>query len=424
MYFGNFISKKNFQQGSTVVLDQGFYSITNFLTGILLARSISKEAYGIYVLALSLLLSLLGVQRAMITVPYTVYFKKHEQVQQQEYTGSVFVHQIVLLAFTLFISLGFSRYFFSSSRPFPEIFFSLASFSIVVVGFLWRDFVRFYCLATLKIWQSILLGFLTNSFQLTLLWILFITKNLTIYNAFFATGSSIIIITLVFFLANVRIKICVSRIISDFLANFKLSKWIFGSNIMYILSSQIYPWLLGFFSGKASVAVFGVVISLASLPNPLAQGINAFIFPKMVHSKTHNPPFGIIKIIRKTIIVLSLFSALWLMCGVFFGNRLLVFLYSSKYAGYGVILVMLIINNFISIITGPVNAALDTLERSDVSFASLIVAFFVTIIAGTLFINFYGIIGAALGMILANLTTSLLRWKGLYKIIGPLKVMR
>lgn len=410
MNLSSFISKKSLQQGAGVVFDQGLYSLTNFLTGVLLARSLAKEEYGIYVLALSLIISIMGVQRAVITVPYTVYRQKHKQEDLNSYTGSVFVHQIILLIVAIVFSMLFSQYFFLKEGLPNNTLLILVAFALAATGVLLRDFVRSYLLAQLSVRQSVIMGVSVNIIQLLILATLYIKDLLTVHNAFLIIGGCSILPSLYFFLNNSQIRIKATQILNDFSNNLKLGKWILGSTIISTLSSQSYPWLLAFFADKSSVAVLGVTLSLANIFGPLLQGINSYVFPKMTHARSEGTPYGVIRIMKKAVILLSLIFGFWIICGALFGNHLLTLIYSSKYAGYGSVLIIVIFNSYISGVTGPLGYATASLERADINFKSLIGGFIVTIIVGVFLIYKFGLYGAVIGMILSNLTNCILQW--------------
>lgn len=421
MNFPKFISKQSLQQSTGVIFDQGLYSLTNFLTAVLLARSLSKEEYGIYVLALSLIISIMGIQRAIITVPYTVYSQKHRGGEFNTYTGSIFIHQIFLLIMFIACSLLFSKYFFLREGSTDNPAFILITFALAATGVLFRDFVRSYLLAQLSVRQSVIMGVSINIIQLLILAIFYLKDGLTIHKAFLIIGGCSVPPSLYFFFRHSQIIVKSAGVLNDFSNNLKLGKWILGSSVISTLSSQAYPWLLAFFADKGSVAILGVTLSLANIFGPLLQGINSYVFPKMAFSRREGTLLSVISIMKKAVIVLSIIFAFWIICGALFGNYLLALIYSSKYAGYGSVLIIVILSSFISAVTGPLNSALDALERADISFKSLIAGLIVTVSIGVILVYQWGLYGAVVGMLLSNLANCLLRWRGLFILMNDFK---
>ena len=67
--------KKSFLSGSLLsMIEQGFSSVTSFLTTIIIAHSCSMQTAGQYALILSLSLIVLGLQRVIIAVPFSVHY--------------------------------------------------------------------------------------------------------------------------------------------------------------------------------------------------------------------------------------------------------------------------------------------------------------------------------------------------------------
>lgn len=417
-----FISKQSLQQGAGVIFDQGFYSLTNFITGVLLARMLAKEAYGIYVLAMSLIVLFMGVQRAVISSPYTIHSPKYSGMDFRQYTGSVFLHQLVLLSAAIITGTLLSVVYFPDTDIFSERKYIFLTFGIAVAGVLLRDYVRSYLLARIEIWKSISMGVLINIAQLIILWIVFLREKLTINNAFLIVGICSFVPAVLYFLKNSSVALYHKRILEDFLVNIKVGRWMLGNTVVYVLISQSYYWLVAFFSNKSDVAVLGVTFSLANLLGPFLQGMNAFILPKMAHEKSSGNPMGIVRIMKKSIFILSPIYCLWLIAGIVFGKFLLHYIYSAKYSEYHLVLAILIVSSFISGITSPLNTALDAFERPDITFRSLVVGLLVTLIVGAMLVYQWGIYGAVVGVLLSNMTNSLLRYRGIIIIINSYRI--
>lgn len=424
MSIRTYINKSSAYQGATVIFDQGLYSLTNFITGVLLARVLTKEDFGIYVLALSLILTIMGIQRAIISVPYTVYSQRIDSKELEQYTSSIFVHHLSLLIITFFICVVFARIFFLNRSESINNIFIYTAFFIAAKGFLIRDFVRSYLLSSIKIWESVILGTFTNIIQLIILFMFFFTEKLTVSNSFLIIGCCSILPAIFIFLKNTKIYICKKKVISDLMRNIKFGRWIFGSNVISSLSSQSYPWLLAFFADNQSVAVLGVTMALANFLGPIIQGFYAFILPKMSKARKTNYINGVIEIMKKAVIILLIFFSLWLICGIIFGGYLLEVIYTSKYSGYTLILSVLIANSLFAGISIPVTAALESLERSDISFKCLFSGFIVTVILGPFLVYKYQLNGAVVAILLSTMTSFLLRVRGVLSFVNQLKVKR
>ena len=102
--FGLVLSpERALHQGIISLADQAVASATNFLTGVIIARTCSKEQLGLYMLGFSLILLMTDFQTSLITTPYMVYSPRLKGRAHALYTGSTLIHQ---LAFCLITMLG------------------------------------------------------------------------------------------------------------------------------------------------------------------------------------------------------------------------------------------------------------------------------------------------------------------------------
>lgn len=95
----------------------------------------------------------------------------------------------------------------------------------------------------------------------------------------------------------------------------------------------------------------------------------------------------------------------------------MIILYSDKYSGLKIELVLAAIASIISGSTTCINAALDSLKRTDVAFGGLVISFVVTITLGVSLAYFYGIKGALFAMICSNIVNLMYRYRGLSKVL-------
>jgi O-antigen/teichoic acid export membrane protein len=91
-------------KGSLAVLDQCLFAGTNFLVNILLARWLSPEHYGAFVLAFSIFLFLSGFHNALILDPMSVLGPVHYKDRSREYLSSLlWIHAGLTLGLAIFL---------------------------------------------------------------------------------------------------------------------------------------------------------------------------------------------------------------------------------------------------------------------------------------------------------------------------------
>ena len=62
-----------------------------------------------------------------------------------------------------------------------------------------------------------------------------------------------------------------------------LGQWACVSGLIFILSSQIFPWALAMFNGPAAVAGFQACLNIANVINPIVFGLCNIILPAVAH---------------------------------------------------------------------------------------------------------------------------------------------
>jgi O-antigen/teichoic acid export membrane protein len=100
-----------------------------------------------------------------------------------------------------------------------------------------------------------------------------------------------------------------------------------------------------------------------------------------------------------------------LLCLVMFiwGDRLLTLLYGRQYAGNGSIVEILALNVLVTAVAFSFSRALFAIDRAHVDFLVNFMALFIMIILGFWLVRAFGPLGAALGMLGANIVTSAIR---------------
>ena len=69
--FRKLFGKSTVRESSVVLLDQGALSLAAFFTGVLVARAVPKEDYGLYVLDWSAFMIVQGLHRGITSLPFT-----------------------------------------------------------------------------------------------------------------------------------------------------------------------------------------------------------------------------------------------------------------------------------------------------------------------------------------------------------------
>jgi len=391
-------------KGVVALADQGVVSAANFLTGLIISRSCSKEQFGLYMLGLTVIMSIMHVQNSLISTPYIIYSPHLQGVELNRYTGSTLLHHlalslliIIILAITgTVLSLGFGP---SGLAPVFKTLMFVTSFIL-----LW-DYARRISLATLKMKNALLLDSCVSVLQVGVLLILAELGYLSAVRAYWVVGTVCGVVTLSWLLLNRKIfKLSLKQAINDLLQNLSTGLWIFGSGLLWIANNYLYPWLLAAFHGAASTAVWAVCQGVVGLCNPLFLGLQNYFAPQMAHVYAKGKIDDLRRFALHTAITVGLTILPFCLFLLVFGGPLVSGLYGNKYAGNGLIMSILAVNLLISSLALAPSRALFTIERADLDVRIGIVSLVLLFFCGIWLVKRFGPAGAAVGLLLSNST--------------------
>jgi O-antigen/teichoic acid export membrane protein len=189
---------------------------------------------------------------------------------------------------------------------------------------------------------------------------------------------------------------------NDFFKNYVSGKWIFFSSIVWLLSTEIYPWLISIFHGLSEAAVFGVCMRTIALSRPLIFGMNNIIEPLLSHSYSDGGLKGLKKSAFKNFkFIFIVFFPIVILVSLF-GNKLIIFLFGYKYAGYNFIIAILALNSLITALVFPFSRSLFVMERANIDFMINILSSVFTLTCGLILVNRLGLLGAAMALVASN----------------------
>lgn len=395
-------------QAGAVITDQGFCSIANFLTGVLVARACSKSEYGIFILGLTILRFLTGLQNSLVSVPYTIQYPRCEVDKRAAYLGSTLIHQIIICVLA---AIGFfaASFICSFSNADPVLVSTMFMLSVASFAFMLREFIRLVMLAEFKVWLNLGMSLFANIATISAMFIAYRTKNLDSPKAYliiaFCSGIPAVFITCIYWKKMLLIK---SRIWQDFKSNFQLGKWLVARSFANMGAVSIYPIALASFHGTAEVGIYGACFQLASLLNPIFMGLNAFLRPKFSHLVV-NSPNKVNKVVFRISGLLAVLLGFVFVVMFFVGDWTMIRLYGQDYEGYQTILLVCILAVGASVLSSPVSVAIDARKQTHITFKGRMLGAISSLTVGMICVWQFGVLGAVIGLFLSH-TLSFVYW--------------
>ena len=255
------------EKGIVASIDQGIYSLANFIVNILLARTLSQDDYGIYAIAFAIYLIVYRPYSALILEPMSVLLPNRDERQMSAHqTRHLYLH------FFLTIPLSFIIIFASMI-----IKVALGNIILFQAIFIMGIFIPFFLLFWLFRQQLYILGkpeiAMFGSLTYLMSTILFVSllnlwTNISTSNVLVAIGFSNLI-ALIFILRWLKFSKLENRnleLSEQIRENWQFGKWIFLSAFFMALS---YEGLILIFSGILGVGSAGVIKAAQNIVRPV-----------------------------------------------------------------------------------------------------------------------------------------------------------
>jgi O-antigen/teichoic acid export membrane protein len=107
---------------------------------------------------------------------------------------------------------------------------------------------------------------------------------------------------------------------------------------------------------------------------------------------------------------------------ILWGDRFIALLYGSRYAGNGLVVAILAVNLLVTAVGFSYSRALFAIERANLDFLLNLATLFIMFTLGLWLVRTYGPLGAAAGLLGANIVTSLIRVGAFLKLSARLPV--
>jgi len=396
--------------------DQVVVSAVNFLTGVIIGRACSKEEFGLYMLGFSIVFVVTTLQNSLILTPYMISSPRLQGRAHAQYAGSTLVHQLglsvlTMLALTaggLLLELGIG----------PEELAPVLWALVGVVAFvLSRECARQICFARLRMEMAFLLDCCVAVVQIAGLGLLAYFHLLSASSAWWMAGAASCLATLGWLLwMRQNLVVRITAVLADLRRNWSFGKWVFASGVAWALTMYLYPWILVGFHGNASAGSWAACLGIIGITNPIVVGVQNFLGPSIAHASAGGDFAALRRHVLKaaatlTTALLPVFAPLLL-----FGGWLVVLVYGESYAGDGPAVCGLTLSALAGGLTFVFSRALFAVERAQTDFWANVVSLAVLLAVGLWLVDFYGVTGAAFGLLLGNVMGLLVRCLGFLRM--------
>jgi O-antigen/teichoic acid export membrane protein len=384
------------------VADQGLSVGGMFLVNIALARTQTKEAYGVFTLLYTGLTFLTGLHNAAVLETFTVYGSGRYAQRFHQYAWLLWRVNAALgfglTAILIFIWGGLrlgDRGL--ASRSFLGM--ALACGILLSASFVRRTFYMrrrpdlaarfsgiFFLVSVVLLWLSVRMGILDG------------------FYAFVITAAGWVVAGLVFFAELPRNADGPS--FSETEGNYwsehwKYSRWVFVTALVFQFTTQGYYWLI---AGFLSVKDVGNLRAMYNVVTPVDQFFVAIAFlvlPMMSYRYSILGMAGLIQLLKRYAFFCLSVTGTFAAAVRIFGRPVLHWLYHGRFDDVATLLGTFALVPMVMGVGNTVNAALKALEKPSSVFWAYVASGIATIIVGLPLVIYFGLRGAVYGLLVS-----------------------
>jgi O-antigen/teichoic acid export membrane protein len=403
--------------------DQCINSATNFLTCVIIGRSCIDE-FGLYILGLTLIFLVIGIQNSLISLPYTVYYAKLPAQEQAVFNGSSLIHQI---GFSLFVTAAFC---FLATAIFPsgvgpagleKIFLSITA---IITLILFKEYARQVCMAQMRMVNALIQDSAMAAIQLGGLFFLAHQGKLTASLSYWVIGFACGIAGLAWLVSARRnFKIQRKEVILHLKQNWSVAKSLVPGSLAFNANIQLYPWFLSLTHGTAVTGIFAACSSAAYLSTPFLIGMGNYVAPSEAHALAKRGIVGLNRVINTTFILIVIVMTLFSVFMFKFGEPVVAAMYKLNQPRNGVVVDLLVLSQLAWGLTIPFSHGLLMIGRADAVSRSSFISLAITVSLGFLLSKFYGPLGAACTLLIGNIMASTYRYLTYWRQTGDYQIL-
>jgi len=375
---------------------------SNFIISVLLARWLSPQDYGAFVVAYAILWGLTNVHISLLTEPLGVFGPGRYKGRLSEYLGILLYghlgFSVIAGMLLLLLSMAFEL---AGSKALSSALLSLALAGPLVL-FL-RGLMRQACYVQLKPRLAALGG--ASYMALVLPGVYFLYQR-----DWLSAGVGLLLMGFASLVAGlglaVAIRMSPTRLKGNgllrevFNDHWGYGRWAVPSNGLGFIASQGYLLLLPIWGGLAASATFRALTNLTTPIVHIASAFSLYLLPILVQARGRSEFGRYMRFALALFIVGSGFY--WLLLG-FFHRPLVTWLYGGHYEQYAHLLWLIGLVPLLQGLVSLLGAALRALERPDQIFWAQVLASAVALTVGLGFLVTWGVVGAALGSIVSQM---------------------
>jgi O-antigen/teichoic acid export membrane protein len=374
-----------------------------FLVNVMLARTRTKEEYGMFALSYSLFTFLTGVHNASILEPYTVYGSGRYRDRFPEYLRLITRANVLLGLLLSGVLLLTCLWLWWMAPHFPSL--ALLGLGLTVAVLLSGLFLRrafyvqrqpaFAAKSSLVFFLAVGLG-------------LWLAVRAQVLNTF----STFLILALGWIVAGACFarKLPFGRTQETFLnvepgywgIHWKYARWVLITAFVFQLTTQGYYWLVAGFLSVKEVGELRAIYNLIAPVDQVFIALSFLVLPAMASHYAMKRMDHLLSLWKRYVLAVLGVTALFALSLRILGQRVMHLLYAGKFDGLGPPLFVLSLLPVLMGVGNTMNDALKAVEKPKFVFFAYACSGGATLLGGMPLMIHFGLRGAVNGMLLSG----------------------
>jgi O-antigen/teichoic acid export membrane protein/thymidylate kinase/tRNA A-37 threonylcarbamoyl transferase component Bud32 len=402
-----------FAPATWALADQVLISGTNFVTTILLARTLTPDDFGDFVLVYLLLLFVNSIQLGLITQPHNVLGARRRGEDYVCYTASTAISQFILaITATLLAFAGWAVTWWFDSAVWPL----LLALPPVILAWQAHEFARRVLYTERRVAAALFVDLVSYGGQ---------TFTIVALLGLHALSgvSALYVIAITFALGAVvgcwliRHSLKGSFDLSVLRQNWDFGKWLAGGEILSTwLCGELFVVLGAAALGAGAAGILRVVNTVFGPTRIVTYVANTVLPIGLSRTLADKGEKALRRQFRAACLVVMPAIGGYCLTAALFAGPVLWLFYGDKYLDAAPVLRLFAAYIFVNYMGVVLSTALKAKQLTFGIFISRLTTCLVTIPLGALMIVAFGIYGAVLGMMLNSLLLSLLYWRSYVQV--------
>ncbi|MFK7757414.1 MAG: lipopolysaccharide biosynthesis protein [Flavobacteriales bacterium] len=388
----NFV--RNNREKGLVLADQGLVSGVNFLVGIILARFLSVELFGLFSLAWMVIYFASGLQQSFLTAPLFALTVK--QKDTSSWFGRLASTQLALsvLSFAfVFIALEIA-YYFQPSWRFSGVTLTL---SLLTAVYLFNDFSRRIMFVQNDPEKALKIDILGYALQPVFIGSLYLFDLLELWTALAAVLAAQVLSTL-YILLVIRPNFQYVGIGETALKLWVYSKYLLATALLQWSSANYIILYAASILGPAAIGAIRVSQNLMGVLNVLFQAMENIIPARSAEALQRGGNQALQIYIKKITLQLLIPVILFLGSIALFNEEIIKLIYGEEYVPYSFVLVSFC-GIYLFVFLGTLlRFVIRTLEHNQLIFISYVLTTVFSLLVGKILASSFGLEGVMIGI--------------------------